>query len=142
MKIGKQVLMGAMGVIVLLSFCSAGFAEPDGSEASSPAVNSPPSVLEGKWLRPDGGYVLQLSAVGAAGELTAAYFNPRPIHVEHAEWTQKGGKLQVFVKLQAPNYPGSTYTLTYDSDQDRLTGIYFQAVLRQSFDVEFKRQLQ
>jgi hypothetical protein len=142
MKRVKQVSMIPMALLALLSLCSAGFSGTDGSEGTSPAVGSPPSVLEGKWIRPDGGYELQLSKAGAAGSLTAAYFNPNPIHVEHAEWRREDGKLLVFVKLQAPNYPGSTYMLTYDPAQDRLTGIYFQAVMRQSFTVGFKRELQ
>ena len=142
MKKDKQVSMLLMGLVVLLSLCSAGFSEPDVSERTPTAVGLAPSVLEGKWLRPDGGYVLQLSKAGAAGQLTAAYFNPRPIHVERAEWNRKDGKLGVFVKLQAPNYPGSTYTLTYDAAKDRLIGIYFQAAMRQSFEVQFTRQLQ
>jgi len=37
------------------------------------------------------------------------------------------------------NYPGSTYTLQYDPASDRLKGTYFQAVQRQTFDIEFMR---
>jgi len=111
-------------------------------EAEAPAKEETPAVLEGSWRRPDGGYVLKLGAPGPAGELTASYFNPNPIHVESAEWNRKDGKLGVFVILQAPNYPGSTYTLTYDVARDRLVGIYYQAMIRQSFEVEFTRELQ
>jgi hypothetical protein len=50
-----------------------------------------------------------------------------------------GSSMKVFVELRAPNYPGSTYTLTYDPQQDRLKGIYFQAAQQQSFNVEFVR---
>ena len=47
--------------------------------------------------------------------------------------------MKVFVELRAPNYPGSTYTLSYDPQQDQLKGIYFQAVERQNFNqVGFK----
>jgi hypothetical protein len=45
----------------------------------------------------------------------------------------------VSVELQAPNYPGSTYTLTYDRGRDQLGGTYFQAALQQRFDVVFVR---
>ena len=41
--------------------------------------------------------------------------------------------------LAGPGYPGSTYTLTYDPKRDQLQGVYFQATLRQSFDVVFVR---
>lgn len=45
----------------------------------------------------------------------------------------------LFVERRAPNYPGSTYTLTYDREHDQLRGIYFQAVQQQSFNVYFVR---
>jgi hypothetical protein len=95
--------------------------------------------LNGRWLRPDGGYVLEIRAVDASGKIDAVYLNPKPINIAKAEATRDGATLKVFVELRAPNYPGSTYTLTYDSKQDQLKGIYFQAVQRQSFDVFFIR---
>ncbi|HEY7321545.1 MAG TPA: hypothetical protein VIE89_28610 [Candidatus Binatia bacterium] len=52
---------------------------------------------------------------------------------------REGSKLNVFVELRAPHYPGGTCTLTYDPQQDRLRGNYFQAVERQNFDVNFVR---
>jgi hypothetical protein len=96
-------------------------------------------TLNGRWLRPDGGYVLEIRAVDANGNIDALYFNPRPINVAKAEATRDGAKLNVLVELRAPNYPGSTYTLVYDQKQDQLRGTYFQAALRQSFDVYFVR---
>ena len=51
------------------------------------AGNSPNSAskdehrIAGKWLRPDGGYVLELSDLKQDGTLRVAYFNPRPIRV-------------------------------------------------------------
>ena len=73
------------------------------------------------------------------GKIDAVYLNPRPINVARAEATREGSTLKVFVELRAPNYPGSTYTLTYDPNADQLKGVYFQALLRQSFDVVFVR---
>ena len=96
-------------------------------------------TLNGRWLRPDGGYILEIKAVDASGKIDAVYLNPKPINVAKAEATRDGSKLNVFVELRAPNYPGSTYTLTYDREQDQLRGIYFQAVQQQSFDVQFVR---
>ncbi len=37
------------------------------------------------------------------------------------------------------NYPGWTYTLTYDPAGDQLKGIYYQAAERQRFPVAFVR---
>ena len=71
--------------------------------------------------------------------MTAAYFNPRPINVARGEWKLQDGQLRVFVELRDVNYPGSTYTLAYDPATDRLAGVYFQAVQRQRFEVEFQR---
>ena len=36
-------------------------------------------------------------------------------------------------------YPGSTYTLTYDPRRDQLEGVYFQAAMQQRFDMVFVR---
>ena len=96
--------------------------------------------IAGKWLRPDGGYVLELSDVKTEGKLKAAYFNPRPINVAKAEWRSVDGRIQVFVELRDVSYPGSTYTLIYDSEQDRLNGYYYQAVQKVMFDVIFIRK--
>lgn len=71
--------------------------------------------------------------------MEAAYLNPRPIHVGRAEASQKGTTAEVFIELRDEGYPGSTYTLVYDPGQDMLSGIYFQAALGQSFQVNFVR---
>ena len=96
-------------------------------------------VLNGRWLRPDGGYILEIRSVDASGKIDAVYLNPKPINIAKAEATRDGSTLKVLVELRAPDYPGSTYTLTYDQEQDQLKGIYFQAVQQQNFNVEFAR---
>jgi len=95
--------------------------------------------LSGRWVRPDGGYVLEIRSVDASGRIDAGYLNPTPINVAKAEATRDGSTVKVFVELRAPNYPGSTYTLTYDPQRDQLNGIYFQALQQQRFDVTFVR---
>ena len=107
--------------------------------ASAPEQVSP-DRLTGRWLRPDGGYVIEIRSAQTNGVLDAAYFNPRPINVSHAEWRREGGRLRVFIELRDTNYPGSTYDLVYLPEQDRLVGNYFQAVQQQTFAVEFVRQ--
>jgi hypothetical protein len=115
------------------------------------ATNIPPSQLTptgrasefqailGRWQRPDGGYVLQITNADENGKLDAAYFNPRPIHVARAQALRDGSALKVFVELRDANYPGSTYTLTHDPAGDRLKGMYYQAALGQQFEVFFNR---
>jgi hypothetical protein len=95
--------------------------------------------LQGRWQRPDGGYVLEIREIDGTGKLVAAYFNPRPIYVSRAEASREGTTTKVFIELRDKNYPGSTYTLTYDEGSDQLKGTYFQAALRQSFEVIFIR---
>jgi hypothetical protein len=115
----------------------------DGNVTSKPDAATPASSefqkLRGRWLRPDGGYVVDVRNVDDAGRMDASYFNPRSIHVARAEASQDGDATKVFVELQDVNYPGSTYTLTYDPQTDRLWGIYYQAALRQYFEVVFVR---
>jgi hypothetical protein len=95
--------------------------------------------LRGKWLRPDGGYVLEIRGAAPDGKLEAAYFNPKSINVAKAAALRDGGSVKVFIELRDVNYPGSTYTLAYDPKEDQLKGDYFQAALKQNFDVYFTR---
>ena len=103
------------------------------------ASNSEFEKLKGRWQRPDGGYVLEIKSVADSGTMDAAYFNPSPIHVAKAEASQDGVAMRVFIELRDVNYPGSTYTLTYDPASDQLKGVYYQAVEKQRFPVAFVR---
>jgi hypothetical protein len=95
--------------------------------------------LKGRWHRPDGGYVIEIRDIEGNGKMDAGYFNPRPINVARAEASQEGTTIKVFIELRDTNYPGSTYTLAYDPGSDQLKGTYFQAALKQSFEVVFVR---
>lgn len=118
-------------------------------QATTAATNSSPSpaapgpafaTLKSRWLRPDGGYILEIRGVDdASGKLEAAYLNPRSINVSKAQASRDGASLKVFVELRDVNYPGSTYTLAYDPASDQLQGMYYQALQGQSFDVVFTR---
>jgi hypothetical protein len=46
----------------------------------------------------------------------------------------------LFLELQDAGYPGCTYDLSYDQQADRLSGIYYQAAIKESFDVVFLRR--
>lgn len=107
--------------------------------AKAPDAKTGFDVLKGKWRRPDGGYVVDIKGVGAGGKMDASYANPRPIHVAEAKASQDGFAIKVFIELRDVNYPGSTYTLTYDPKSDELRGIYYQAALQQRFEVFFER---
>lgn len=97
------------------------------------------NVLSGKWRRMDGGYELHISNIKSEGTFQAGYFNPNPIHVESTKWEFTNNYLYVMVKLQDVNYPGSTYTLQYFPEVDKLAGVYYQAVEGTNYDVVFDR---
>jgi hypothetical protein len=95
--------------------------------------------LLGKWIRPDGGYILSVQSVDPDGRVEAGYFNPRPINVSQAQASREGQTVKLFIELQAAGYPGSTYELVYDPGHDVLVGVYFQAAMQQRFEVMFVR---
>lgn len=94
----------------------------------------------GRWVRADGGYVLELRSPDLSGKLEASYFNPKPINVSRAIWMQGGSGLQIAVELNDVGYPGATYMLSHDAQSDRLVGQYTQPQMQQTFDIEFIRQ--
>lgn len=128
----------AIGVIVFAANVSCG---GSGDGATSVAMGeSPYAPLLGRWLRPDGGYVLAINRVNPDGSAEAAYYNPNPIRVSRARASADGGRLELFVELRDAGYPGCTYKLTYDKSEKRLTGVYFQAAQQQSYDIQFVRE--
>jgi hypothetical protein len=92
-------------------------------------------------MRDEGGYVLEVSSVGADGRAEVVYRNPerpKPIHVQKANVTRDDA-LRLFVELRDEGYPGSTYTLTFDPEDARLKGEYYQAQEGSRFPVSFSR---
>ena len=133
--------MRAPGILVGLAILVALPSPAAAQQAPAAAAKAAPSLdtLVGRWVRSEGGYVVEIRSVAPDGKLQASYFNPRSIHVAKADASRKGSALEVFLELRDVNYPGSTYTLTYDAKADRLVGRYFQAVARETFDVFFVR---
>jgi hypothetical protein len=129
-------IMPALVLLVLFTMASIG---TTAVEASAGEPQGDPVQVVGRWMRTDGGYILQLSSPTFDGRLAAAYFNPRPINVSRSEWVIEDGTLLVLVELRDQGYPGSTYTLAYQPDTDRLVGVYFQAAAQQRFEVVFQR---
>lgn len=95
--------------------------------------------LVGRWVRADGGYVLEIRAVSPEGRVDASYLNPRPISVARAEAAHGGDFVTLLVELRDVNYPGSTYRLWYDPGRDTLEGTYYQAAQQLTYDVTFER---
>lgn len=110
-----------------------------------PLAKSAPSAiayeaLVGTWVRPDGGYRIEIKDATSLGQLDAMYFNPRPLPFAKAQVRQDGSLLRLSFELQAGGYNGSTYELTYDAASDQLKGTYYQAVMKQKFEVAFARR--
>ena len=103
------------------------------AEAPAAQADSAFAALPGRWVRPDGGYVINIRRVDAD------YANPNPLPFSRAEATRDGNTITLFFELRAGGYNGSTYTLTYDPANDVLKGVYFQAVAQQKFDIHFTR---
>ena len=95
------------------------------------------SLLGDKLER--GEEVIALKRRDNNGEMQVGYFNPRPIKVGRAEAFEKDGKAQMYLELRDVNYPGSYYSLAFNPATGLLAGIYFQAVLRETYEVEFVR---
>jgi len=107
--------------------------------ATESAARAAFGVLPGRWVRVQGGYVITINSVDADGRLDASYANPRPLPFHTAVATRDGDSLKLFFELRAAGYNGSTYTLNYDAANDRLTGVYDQVVVKQTFEVVFVR---
>jgi len=137
----KRALAGAIGILFGALMAAAPVSRATAEQPPTAGAKSVPALekLRGRWLRDTGGYIIEIRNVGPGGKLDAAYFNPKSIHVGRAEAVQQGGAVKVTVELRDVNYPGSTYTLTYDAKTDRLVGRYYQAVAGETFDVYFVR---
>src|SRR5258705_2065967 len=62
-------------------------------------------VLEGRWQRPDGGYIFEIPGVDSSGKIDAGYLKPTPINVARADATRDGSTLQGLVQRGAPELP-------------------------------------
>ncbi len=97
--------------------------------------------LVGSWMRTDGTYKIEIIEVKKDGILNARYYNPNAINVGRAGWRMKDKELQIFVELRDKNYPGSIYQLTYNEKQETLSGTYYQAVSKQTYEVKFEKAI-
>jgi hypothetical protein len=113
--------------------------EAKGNRATSPSGDNAVKKLIGSWRRLDGGYIIDILRIDADGQMSAAYYNPKSIHVSRAAASLNDETVSVFIELNDVGYPGSAYTLAYHPQQDILSGVYFQAAVKQTFKVIFTR---
>ncbi len=91
-----------------------------GAQGPAPASTAPPAapatakpnldVVKGTWVRPDGGYVIDVKGVGADGRLEATYFNPNQLPFAKAQASNDGGVLRVALVIQAGGDAGRPTT--------------------------------
>ena len=97
-------------------------------------------VFIGGWIRTDGGYGIHVRDIRPDGSADAGYFNPKEINIAEANVSEWKGMGKLFIKLQDEGYPGSTYTLYYYPEKEALAGFYYQAAMKQTFEVVFIRE--
>ena len=129
----------ALTLAIGVGVAHAGTQDGASTTRADASASMPFEVLKGKWVRPDGGYVIAISGVAADGKLDATYANPRPLPFAVAQAQRDEKRLKVFLELRAGGYNGSTYSLVHDPVHDVLRGVYFQAVSGQRYDVQFAR---
>jgi len=139
-KLGSLCVGAALAL--LAGSCGKRSETPVTATSAKPATESVAvefGKLKGKWVRPDGGYVIDIRALLDGGALEVGYFNPDPIHVGKAKLYKERGFTKLFVELQDVNYPGSTYNLIYDTEHDLLRGVYYQATQQVEYQIVFER---
>ena len=130
----KKIKIGVLAVLCvwILCFSTTGTA----ISADKPDFK----VIIGEWIRTDGGYVIHVRGIKPDGSVDAGYYNPREINIAEANVSLWKGLVKLFIKLQDKGYPGSTYKLYYYAKKDALVGFYYQAQLKQTFEVVFTRK--
>lgn len=113
---------------------------PQDTKTAAPAEKPDIKMIIGKWVRPDGGYIVRVRDVNPDGSVDVGYFNPGKINIAEANVSLWKGLVKLFIKLQDKGYPGSTYTLYYYPEKDALAGFYYQAAIGQTYEVVFFRK--
>src|SRR5262245_36298965 len=78
-----------------------------GDSSKSASVDPGFIALQGRWVRPDGGYVITIRSVEVGGKLDAYYANPNLLPFAKAEASRDGTSIKVFLELRAGGYNGS-----------------------------------
>ena len=89
----RAIIVSAVVIAALLGFCQ-------WKSYCLAVVKSDFQKLKGKWVRPDGGYMLEIKKVADDGKIDATYLNPQPINVSQAAVSSQAGQIMVFVELR------------------------------------------
>ena len=80
LRAGAALALGLALASALTSAVRAQGASPvEKAAAPAPSVAFGPAALKGTWVRPDGGYRIEIKSIGADGQIEAMYFNPNPL---------------------------------------------------------------
>ena len=129
----KQIKIGILAVIFVWFVF---FPTAEIASAEKPDFKA----IIGEWIRADGGYVVRVRGIKPDGSVDAGYYNPKEINIAEAKVSIWKGLVKLDIKLQDKGYPGSTYKLYYYAEKDALVGFYYQAQLKQTFEVAFTRK--
>ena len=129
-------------VLLLFALATPAFAQ----QGQGPERQVPPLIAKvpertdfnGEWLRSDGTYRLKVAKAGKTGGVSVQYFNPNPINVESAAFSEEEGRLILTVVLRDEGYPGSTYKLFFEPSFRVLAGAYLMPQQRQEHQVYFQ----
>ena len=138
MKIFQSVTVAFAVVLFVWLFCGPALAAEDPNTQESRGFTAAKQI-EGRWFRANGGYVLILQDIKPDGSIKAFYLNPRSINVHEATWKFEDERIFLYVEMRDVNYPGSNYTLMYRAANDALWGSYYQAVQKQTMNVNLVR---
>ncbi len=100
------------------------------------------NLLIGEWSQMGTPYFIKITGVLDTGKLDAAFYDPNypvKIEIEKANWTKTGTLLSIYIELQDPEYPGSSFKLNYIPERDVLVGTYFNALTGMVYPMEFNR---
>ncbi len=130
-------LISSVIIIFLMVACSS---QSRKQEKSKYISDTKLTAALGKWQRTDGEYIIELSNIKTDSTVEAAYSNPKPINISETMWKVNDGYFYFYIKLDDEGYPGSYYSLGYFAEDDKMYGIYYQALQGQQYDVVFERQ--
>ncbi len=137
LNIRMLLLLLLVGAVVVTGVWYLKSRDSGAQAPASAVVQTDFQLLRGRWRRSDSDYVLVIKRIDDSGRMDAAYVNPRSIRVNKAEASRQGDFLKVSIELRDEGYPGSTYELTYDQKGGVLRGKYYQAAIKETFDVVF-----
>ncbi len=98
--------------------------KPGTSDTASPEAAASLKSLQGKWLRPDSGLILEITSVDKPGPISVMAAGPGGTFVSGAYVRVTDGLPEVIVDFSDASCSGCTYRLTYDENGDRLVGSY------------------